>query len=248
MLVFGWTLKLLWAQNLRIYIWEFASHRDPLKLCICLYCAVYLPMKGLLQHCLCVCCFWNLIKFPIERFIIFSRQRRENYKPINPHVWYSSPFLPLCLLPSLFYVSRLLFTQFSSDPPCLWCWEVICLYVIAVLSPRLSCLAPPSPLSSSSSFRYVRICDLASWCLLYLCLAFLFSLRTFTFMYVSTGLSDYTHLLLLLCKCHCTVAQHLDNELCWTHEESFKMHLKETRRVPFITALWKQQVKVWVLL
>lgn len=45
------------------------------------------------------------------------------------------PLLLLCLLPSLFYISRLLFTQFSSGPPCLWCWEVICLYVRAVLSP-----------------------------------------------------------------------------------------------------------------
>ena len=84
---------------------------------------------------------WSLIKFPIEGFIIFSRQKRENYKPINPRVWSGSPLLPLCLLPSLFYVSRLLFTRFSSGPPCLWCWEVICLHVRAVPSP-----SPASPI------------------------------------------------------------------------------------------------------
>lgn len=78
---------------------------------------------------------WSMIKFPIEGFIIFSRQKRENYKPINPPVWSSSPLLPLCILPSLFYVFRPLFTRCSSGPPCLWCWEVICLYVRAVLSP-----------------------------------------------------------------------------------------------------------------
>lgn len=67
-------------------------------------------------------------------------------KITSPSILMFDIALPLCLLPSLFYVSRLLFAQLSSDRPCLWCWEVICLYVRAVLSLCLSCLAPPSPL------------------------------------------------------------------------------------------------------
>lgn len=150
MLVFGWTLKLFLEH--RISTCEFASHRDPLELCICLYCVVYLPMKGLLQRCLCVRCFWNLIKFPIERFIIFSRQRRENYKPINPHVWYSSPFLPLCLLPSLFYVSSF---YLASSPQAHHVCDVGRSFVSML---QLSC-PPACPVWPSWLLIIIQICE-----------------------------------------------------------------------------------------
>lgn len=57
----------------------------------------------LFSYPLLVCCStarvyafsWSLIKFPIEGFIIFIRQKRENYRPIHPCVWAGFSLLPL---------------------------------------------------------------------------------------------------------------------------------------------------------
>lgn len=202
MFVYRWTQKLF----LEPRIWE----------CMCvLWChtgihsSFVFVCTALFTYPWQVCCSpacvyalcWSLIKFPIEGFIIFSRQKRENYKPINPRVWSGSPLLPLCLLPSLFYVSRLLFTRFSSGPPCLWCWEVICLYVRAVPSPASPvCLLRNLSASSSSS----KICEcLRFGGLVFLVFVFCFSLfirGIYIHVCLYLSLSDYIHLLWLFCE------------------------------------------------
>lgn len=101
-------------------------------------------------------CVW--LKYWFGEFIIFSGQKVENYKPINPCVWSSSHFPPVCVLPSLLYVHLISFTCYSTDLSCLGSWEVICLYDRAVLSSSLSKMERPNPLGSSSlSSRYVVV-------------------------------------------------------------------------------------------
>lgn len=102
------TLKLF----LELRLWDL--------MCVCLrhtgkhtgfVCAVPFayPWQVCCSAAVCMLFVGSLIKFPVEGFIIFIRQKRENYKPINPCVWSSFSLLPRCHLPSLFCVSRPLF-------------------------------------------------------------------------------------------------------------------------------------------
>lgn len=188
-------------------------------------------------HALC----WSLIKFPIEGFIIFSRQKRENYKPINPCVWSSSPLLPRRLMPSLFDVSRPLFTRFSSGPPFLCCWEVICLYVRAVLSPRLSYLAPPN-LSAPHHHPDMWASEVLR--------SGIFCVYGF---YISLSIRDiYIHVCLYWPCLTAPIFYCYFVNTCLASEkvpqradvESFRLNLEEIKSVPFIT---KPLVKASVL-
>lgn len=156
MFVYRWTLKLF----LELRMWEFCEcvgfrvtqgYTQVLYLFVLCCLLTHICCSAACVYALC----WSLIKFPIAGFIIFIRQKRENYEPINPCVWSSAPLLLLCLLPSLFHVPRLLFTRFSSGPPCLWCWEVICLYARAVLSPAY----PIWLLQTSRLVIIIQICE-----------------------------------------------------------------------------------------
>lgn len=128
------TLKLF----LELRFWDLmcvpSSHRDTHRLC--LRCAICLPMTGVLQRCLCVCFLLGVWLNSPSRDSSSSSGRKE--KITSPSIlvfdrafpFYLGVICPLCsVYPGLY------FTRYSSGPPRLWCREVICPYVRAVLSP-----------------------------------------------------------------------------------------------------------------